>query len=1237
MRRRWLPKAALLTGTGTVVVSAGWALNQFPKGQNSLEPSALRTNEKREHFLPEVRFQTLPRQNDHLDSAPPVRTSLSTPDAPSILRPARKADGHQISKDSSQPSGNLLSTEKFDKEVIAKLEPHFLAEKPGEQILRSATPKAVSQSCSGETSERSTAGANAQIGVCEPVERHIAVADANQMSGKATQSGLPASTDDNVLELVEPTISANPVDSVLPENEVAPGLCDIKIERTDHQLCQDTGSVKDQMPFLTVKSPATSSVPADGEALISRRQATQPVAKKVNSTPTQSTAASDKVELESPPLDDLAVSPSPIGATAHSSTLPVPQFGHLAPDLEKSDASCSGSCSTVATPATVHAPNLSRANSEPGSLGVTLLSDDAPKFSPNDELVLSLKTSSGDIDEIITAYGSRLGVYVPIGEVARILDLAVKISDEGHYVSGWIVSPGRAIALNLRSGEWQLGGQTLDLPRGALVSFEGEAYAKAEVLPKILPVAVKVDLRDQAIIITPTETLPFQARRQRERERERLASQNRSRTKEQLPFEPSSWKMVSLPLSDIEVRAVADDTFGMRTELELRSAADLAFLTARTFLEVTSRDGVTGARLELGRKDPFARLLGPLKATQFAFGDVANVSQPIGFRSVAGRGVTISNAPIDESSVFDRLDLRGPLPDGYEVELYRNNILVGSSKSAINGQYEFLQVPLDYGVNVLRLVFFGPQGQTREEVRRFNVGSGRIPQGSLTYSFSTVQKDWPLFDARPPSFVPSENDGQWRVASNIAYGLSSKVTVAAGLSAAWGGEDKFPTWLANLGIRTELHGLPLRVDAATQEGGGYGLRTALAAKLGSLSLAGSHAEYRDGLLDETQAFEGAALRRTTSLDVNGLVRAPFGQLPLTARISRVEFEDSRTVSTAYLRTSLNLGTTLLSPSLEYVSSTSRQSGSNRLVAGFDLALFPSQKTRLRLSANADFLPRPAFGQVSAQLDHSLSPRDSFRLTAAHSMQFGQTQVGGAYNRRFKNFVLSADASLGFPSKSYYVGLRLSAGLFKSPFRSAMQFTRPGVTSGGLLAFRAFKDLNADGQFNTGELPVPGIAVQAGGQGTDADRDGVGYLYGLGDSTRTVYQIDQNTTPDIFSAAAKEGAMFVPRAGSIHSVDIPVVSLSEVEGTALVQTRFGTKGISGLLLELANEKSGERRTSKTRAGGAFAFEGVQPGRYRLNISSEQAEQFGIAVSPGNEIDIAGESDVYRTEILFTKLE
>ncbi len=62
--------------------------------------------------------------------------------------------------------------------------------------------------------------------------------------------------------------------------------------------------------------------------------------------------------------------------------------------------------------------------------------------------------------------------------------------------------------------------------------------------------------------------------------------------------------------------------------------------------------------------------------------------------------------------------MRGILPTGYEVELYRNDILVGSVRTAVNDQYEFLEVPVDYGVNVFRLVFYGPQGQRREEVRR---------------------------------------------------------------------------------------------------------------------------------------------------------------------------------------------------------------------------------------------------------------------------------------------------------------------------------------------------------------------------------------------------------------------------------------------------------------------------------------------------------------------------------------
>ncbi len=87
--------------------------------------------------------------------------------------------------------------------------------------------------------------------------------------------------------------------------------------------------------------------------------------------------------------------------------------------------------------------------------------------------------------------------------------------------------------------------------------------------------------------------------------------------------------------------------------------------------------------------------------------------------------------------MFETIDFRGDLASGFEVELYRNDTLVGSTRDAVNGQYEFRKVPVDFGLNVFRLVFYGPQGQRREDVRRISVGDGRLAKG--THAFNNRQ------------------------------------------------------------------------------------------------------------------------------------------------------------------------------------------------------------------------------------------------------------------------------------------------------------------------------------------------------------------------------------------------------------------------------------------------------------------------------------------------------------------
>lgn len=1302
MKRGWLPKAALLTGTGTVVVSASLIFRQDNRASDERSRDAAMKNTPERLDIPAVQFAApkvkdrptpdtvkAPRPSSaanpkvrHTHRAQPAATS-STPKI-DVDRAQQPATVEAQSPQAPVPDRALTAASHDDEAVSRTSCAPSCASNPAEPPTRTdsaespSDPAAKTRPISGEAPEHA------------PIESQPEPAGRSFTSLPVPAFGVADITlpEDTTLRTDRSSASALRMPGAPAEGEPESGiqsqvetsslqvhgaLAEFDATRPDRKSEQvsavaplsgreastyppETGTSR-PVPTAQV-SPETEQRPAsdlvDSEAKSAQelvadrntrhsfdlaRSGRQP-AKPASPDPASPLAhrgADDLLDssLDSPPPAERAHGGGPEPLTTVGRPLPVPLFGQTQSSADRpiaTDASSPGNYrEMLRSPGPIRHLSAPTAKSAQAELGAGLLTGAAPHFTESDELIVSLRTSSGEIDETISAFGTRQGVFVPLGELSRIFDLALRISDEGHYASGWIIDPARTLSLNLRALEGVVGDKTTLLSPGQFVAYQDDIFVRTDALEVILPIAVKVDLRDQAIIITPLEKLPFQARLEREAERQRLASRSGRSQKEAIPLDPAPWSALSMPIGDVELRAVTDDTFGKRLELEMRAAADFAFLTARGFLEATSRDGVTGVRLELGRRDPAARLLGPLRATQFALGDIATLSQAVGLRSVAGRGLFISNAPLDETSVFDRIDLRGPLPDGYEVELYRNNVLIGASASAVNGQYEFLQVPLDFGANVLRLVFYGPQGQTREEVRRFTVGSGRLAAGDLVYDLGLVQKDRPLIPVRPPLYLANASEGQWRAAGNFAYGLSNRITVAGGLALAWNRLGNVPGIGGNLGLRSELAGLPYRLDVALQQGGATALRAAAATRVGAFGIALSHSEYRRGFIDEVQAFDDAPLHRATSLDINGALPLGSAGLPFIGRLARLAYADGRVIETASLRTSLRLGNALLSPALEYNATSGPLATSSHLAANFDLALFAGSRTRIRASTTLDLSMGPSVSQVSAQVDRSLSERNTARLFASHSFSARQSQIGGSFSHRFDRASLALDASTSFPNRAHYIGLRLSAGFLQNPFSRQMQLAMPGISTGGLLAIRTYRDENANGIEDAGDTPVAGIGVLAAGKTYETGHDGVALVTALGDGVRANYGIDEATLPDIALAPVRTGGAFVARPGRIQRADLGIVALSDIEGQAVFAGSSSLKGVSGLQLVLTDANGTAIARTRSQTGGSFLFERIPPGRYTLAIAEDQAERLGIELLTPVLIDVSGKSDQIRVDL------
>lgn len=858
-----------------------------------------------------------------------------------------------------------------------------------------------------------------------------------------------------------------------------------------------------------------------------------------------------------------------------------------------------------------------------------------PLFDYENELILQVRVKGVEATDTIVGYGTRDGVYLPLGELARILDLAIRVGDDGNYASGWFLSEDRSVEIDARERSMSLSGVGLSWPTRSLQAFEGEMFLRSDVFADLFPLEIEPDLRSQSVVITTLEPFPFEKRMQRDADRRLLAGRGATRVKEQWPREETPWVPLSLPFSDVDARVVSDSVKGTRGELDLRMSGDLAWMTAQGFLSVTTRDGVVAALVELGRRDVDADLLGPMRATEFQIGDVATQGMPLGLRGTAGRGGFVTNQKLNSASVFDQIELRGLLPDGYEVELYRNDILVASTSRGTNGQYEFAQVPVDYGLNIFRLVFYGPQGQRREEIKQISVGDGRISPGELEYSFGAVQRNVNLLGIEGPDFRPQDRYGEWQAIGQVSYGISQSLTGIA--SAAYFQDDGQDRWLATAGVRTGIASLAVRGDLGLTGDGGK----AIGVGIGGRALGGaftiSHFEYRGNFIDELRTFGSDPLRRATDFDLNLSLGIPGildgTVLPITARARRAEFADGRTQTSATIRGSLRVPGFIASNTLE-LSHNASPLGSNfiQLAGDFDLATFNRSSTQIRGTVGYRIAPDPSITLIGAEVDHAFDERTIVRGSAAYSLDGDALTLGASAIREFNRFTLAFDSQYSLDTQSYSVALRVGFSFGRDPLRRSIFVDSPNLASSGAFAARVYHDLDGDLRFGPGDLPLKGVGVAAFNTVSETDDAGLVRLSGLGNGNRVSIQVDPATLSDIYMAPASKGIEIVPRAGRFHVAEFPVLSLSEIEGTVSVRRDDGFSGVAGVRIGFENEAGEMEDWARTERGGYFFYERMKPGIYRVLLDPEQSDRYELCLASPDIVTVPPTGDVINLDLV-----
>ena len=852
-------------------------------------------------------------------------------------------------------------------------------------------------------------------------------------------------------------------------------------------------------------------------------------------------------------------------------------------------------------------------------------------FADDALLWLEVRADTELLAETMDAYAMPDGVYLPVGQFSRVLDLPVAISADGRSAKGVIGDLTQTLIIDLDQGVARIGNKSIAMPPGSGCPYRGDLFVRSDIVEQLLPVRLDVQASAQSLRIEPTAVLPFMQAKAVSLRRASLASGSAVGST-QMVDDP--YRVFSAPAFDVttgyRLGNMASDTARWAT---MRVAGDLLYAGFRGYLS-TDFAGRSDLRLTLERASADNDALGPLGGRQVALGDIYTPNAPLGARSTAGRGFFYSTAPLQQFDFAMPVVLEGEMGPGEQAEVYVDGVLRAGQGASGDGRYRFDTLALSPGDHRVRLVFYGPQGQVREEIRQIHLGTGRLEPGQTTVQLGVMQPQRALIGLE--SFAPLAQSGDLRMTMIIDHGVTSDLTMQAGIMryAPWQGQSRIA---ASAGAKSMLAGAALDAVLALDSRGGRAASLLAAKRIGELSVRARHVEYGGGFIDELLdpgASDKGTLRRASDLQLQVSAPLPGGQrIPVSFDLRRTEGVDGNTALEANARAAAMLGRAYLNLMVSHQSWSGFSPASRQVaVAEASMPILPTAQMRAGVSYRISPKGNVENAYVSTQWN---TRTGDYQLGLS---RFGEgraqrTRIEAAHRFRLARFDIATMASRELNTADWRASVQVSFALAPDPLRRRYAFAPPGSAASGRAQVHAFADANGDGRWQPGEDQVAGVVIRTPSGDVITDANGRTTAERLGDLITMDLRVDTTQSSEIYLANAPGLLRLTPRQGRITPIEIALPVAAEVEVPLLLQTPEGPQPFAALAMELASESNGDPIRTKTDHQGVAIFDGVPPGAYTVRIAMGGPAGLRFAKSGTIRIVVASRGGFVRIEPIY----
>ena len=853
----------------------------------------------------------------------------------------------------------------------------------------------------------------------------------------------------------------------------------------------------------------------------------------------------------------------------------------------------------------------------------------------SDEELLILQMTLGKIilRDAIFGFPKQGSLILPLTDVVEALEFPITVDAENGRAQGWFLDENRLFSLDLAASKVVIAGEVRPVDPAFVEQLPDDIYVDVRTLSTWFPIDIEYDIPNLILNIESREPLPIEARLQREQRRKRIFGQRggKDRTYDKLEV-PYKW--ITWPVSDstLEFNVTSSDEGPTLTRSYTTLAtADLVKLNADIFLSGTQDDRLKVARIKLGRQDADGGLLGKLDATKFAVGDIYGPQIAHMTRTKLGRGFSISNTPIGDETEFDRITLQGDLQLGWEVELYRNEILLDFRESQDDGRYLFEDVPLLFGVNVIKLVFYGPQGQQREEIQQIRVGPDQIKPGSHTYNVSYNQQNRLTLMGDDEDNNSDGFQGKSRYAAQYKYGINKNLSVGTNFaSIPFEGGHKIYT---GGNVVTSLGPVYLRTDLTKDIKGGWAGTLSGQTQVFGVSVFGEHTILND-FLSEEYDNDTDPLESETRLRIDGVIRSDIlPHIPYALNVTHENFKSRDKTTTLQNRLSTAIGRASVSNTLNLTLTDPAESADTETAAGtFQLGgSIGDLRTRGQLAY--DVMPEPALTTVALSGDWKLNSSLNARAGISKELtESGLTSYTAGVNSDFEIVAAGLEGTYD-TGGNYSAKLKLSYSWGKDAADGGLRVASKATAERGTMTARVFRDLDGNGIFTEGvDEPLEGVSFASGRtklkQKTNAN--GIAFITSLDTFEPVNFEIDKGTLEDPYWIPTPEGVEVTLRPGVPGHVDFAVVTTGEIDGVIYRNEGKWSKPVSDVVVQLIDKNGDIAQEVRSQYDGFYLVEFIRPGTYQLRIDPEQLARLQLPDVEPRNIEIGQDGTILNGE-------